>query len=181
MKMRHFLLTLLMLAVSMTAARADYLYWQLDAEAISAFSSAANYAVVHFVYESSGNDSTLTSRYGGDPIPTESGFTYDNGVHIDNEALLDFAVDIDVSAFSGAAGYFYIELVNYDSASGTAKSIATSEHATYSSLSGAISSSLMDLPTAWTGGQFYPVPEPTAGLLAMLGLGIAALRRRRRG
>lgn len=180
MKMRHFLLTLLMLAVSMTAARADYLYWQLDATEIADFSSAANYAVVHFVNES-GNDSTLTSRDGGDPIPTESGFTYDNGMHIANEALLDYAVNIDVSAFSGAAGYFYIELVNYDSASGTAKSIATSEHATYASLSDAISGSLGNIPTAWTGGQFYPVPEPTAGLLAMLGLGIAALRRRRRG
>ena len=180
MKMRHFLLTLLMLAVSMTAARADYLYWQLDATEIADFSSAANYAVVHFVNES-GNDSTLTSRDGGDVI-TDPGATYDGGKHIVASVLADgYAVNIDVSDFSGVSGYFYIELVNYDSASGTAKSIATSEHATYSSLSGAISSSLMVLPTAWTGGQFYPVPEPTAGLLAMLGLGIAALRRRRRG
>ena len=81
---------------------------------------------------------------------------------------------------------FAIELGNYDS--GTWTTLATSGSLAYSSLATAQgqtgytyldSSNPMSFTVPWA-PTAYPVPEPSSGLLALLGAGLLALKRRRR-
>ena len=81
---------------------------------------------------------------------------------------------------------FAIELGNYDK--GTWTTLATSGSLAYSSLATAQgqtgytyldSSNPMSFTVPWA-PTAYPVPEPSSGLLALLGAGLLALRRRRR-
>lgn len=72
---------------------------------------------------------------------------------------------------------FLIELLN---SSGTA--VLWSEGMTYSQLSEFIGTGdLVDVPAAniWHGSNYSNVPEPTGGLLALVGIGLLALRRRK--
>ena len=77
---------------------------------------------------------------------------------------------------------FAIELGNYNN--GTWTTLATSGSLDYTSLKNSgYTYSAGDLAlatlTAWA-PTAYPVPEPSSGLLALLGAGLLALRRRRR-
>ena len=79
---------------------------------------------------------------------------------------------------SGESGSFYVELFNYTD--GVASSVAVGSTMSYSALAalGAISDTLLEIPTAWTGGT-YSVPEPTSAVLMLLGLAGLALKRRK--
>lgn len=79
---------------------------------------------------------------------------------------------------AGKSGSFYVELFNYTD--GVANSVAVGSTMSYSELAamGAISDTLLEIPTAWTGGP-YSVPEPTSAVLMLLGLAGLALKRRK--
>ena len=78
---------------------------------------------------------------------------------------------------------FIVELGNIDS-SDNWTTVATSASATYSSLGAYIHESFGLNPSAmavWTPTSFYtPVPEPSSGLLTLLGFAFLALRRKRK-
>lgn len=78
------------------------------------------------------------------------------------------------------AGSFYIELYKYDSVAEQWNSLAVSDTVAYAQLaaSGALTSSLVQIPTAWTGGTMH-VPEPVSGVMGLVGLGLLALKRRK--
>ena len=76
---------------------------------------------------------------------------------------------------------FIVELGNIDS-SDNWTTVATSASATYSSLATYIHETFDINPGAlnvWTPAVFTAVPEPSSGLLALLGLALLALRRKR--
>ena len=78
---------------------------------------------------------------------------------------------------------FTVELGNIDS-SDNWTTVATSAAATYSSLGTYIHESFDINPSAmavWTPNQFTAVPEPSSGLLALMGFAILALRRKQKG
>ena len=77
---------------------------------------------------------------------------------------------------------FIVELGNIDS-SDNWTTVATSAAATYSSLGAYIHQSFGLNPTemaVWTPSQFTAVPEPSSGLLTLLGFAFLALRRKRK-
>lgn len=92
----------------------------------------------------------------------------------------DFYAGPAYANFSGVAGYadlsFMIELGNLNGDSWT--TLAVSEIAAATSLSDFIRSAQLDMygMLEWT--PSYTVPEPTSGLLVLLGCGLLALRRR---
>ena len=78
---------------------------------------------------------------------------------------------------------FIVELGNIDS-SDTWTTVATSASATYSSLAANIHQTFDIEPgqaAVWTPGSFQAVPEPSGGLLTLMGVALLALRRRRMG
>ena len=85
---------------------------------------------------------------------------------------------------AGTPGYsFIVELGNIDS-SDNWTTVATSASATYSSLADYIHETFDINPgqiAVWTPTQFTAVPEPSGGLLTLMGVALLALRRRRMG
>ena len=78
---------------------------------------------------------------------------------------------------------FIVELGNIDS-SDNWTTVATSASATYSSLAANIHQTFDIEPgqaAVWTPGSFQAVPEPSGGLLTLMGVALLALRRRRMG
>ena len=76
---------------------------------------------------------------------------------------------------------FIVELGNIDS-SDNWTTVATSAAATYSSLADYIHETFDINPSSmavWTPTQFTAVPEPSSGLLVLIGASLLALRRRR--
>lgn len=79
----------------------------------------------------------------------------------------------------GDGVYYYVELYNYDNSV-----VATSEATTYASLveSGAISKTLTALSSvnyAWNGTATVATPEPTSGLLMLMGFAMLGLKRKK--
>ena len=78
---------------------------------------------------------------------------------------------------------FIVELGNIDS-NDNWTTVATSASATYSSLGDYIHKTFDLNPgqtAVWTPGSFQAVPEPSGGLLTLMGVALLALRRRRFG
>lgn len=75
---------------------------------------------------------------------------------------------------------FIVEIGNVTEASGWT-TVAKSATATYSELQQYIQSYNLgpSQPAVWTPGSFQAVPEPSGGLLTMMGLALLALRRKR--
>ena len=78
---------------------------------------------------------------------------------------------------------FIVELGNIDS-SDNWTTVATSASASYSSLGDYIHQTFDVNPgqiAVWTPSHFTAVPEPTSGLLTLIGFAFLALRRKRKG
>ena len=136
------------------AARADWLYWQIT------------------------------------PSETEAIYGYCNNALLETTegTILQMAEATDGS--TGASwvqldGYesqsFFIELINYDESMNTITVIGNSATYTYAQLADYIvSSSAFPLPSisaAWM-PMISPTPEPTSGMLILLGLASLGLRRK---
>ena len=140
------------------AARASYLYWQVgDAAGVD-----YSYAAV-CVVDSNGN----TIQEDGynmwlDPIASSSSTTY---------------TVTDLGIYSSSEYSFFIEFVNSDYAT-----LTTSETMSYTALAGHLAEVGTAIPSVgfsvWVATP-QAVPEPTGGLLVLLGAAMMALRRRR--
>lgn len=137
-------------------AQADALYWQVDTGAADA-SYRGEYAYAA-LYASDG--SLLDSYYeavGGKVAPTLS----------------------DLGAYGSTGHSFYVELYN-----ASLDSVYKGSAVSYDQLvaSGYISTTGVEMPnyTATTGFNGASVPEPTGGMLLLVGGALLALRRRRR-
>ena len=152
-------LVILLGLLSATASFADdgsILYWMLDVEPTS------DYQYVQL-------------RQVGDGLLN---FTDDRGIVLTDiaEVAKDPGVDHYYSDFSGVSeGNFFLELMD-----GELAIIGTSQEVKYSDLTSYLyDPSSTKPPAPYSGWTISPVPEPTSGLMVLLGTALLALRRKR--
>ncbi len=159
------------IAMFAVSAQASYLWWQVD---------TADF------------DGKLNNN-GGDVIgATMYAFTAadKSDKMAIGAAIIDYdtPMSINIEEFFGnesiASGYsFYVELTGYDAVvfgEGKRGVVGVGEVQTYAQLAGSITSTMSAIPSLgpWHGGA-YAAPEPTSGLLMMMGLALLSLKRRK--
>ena len=192
MKMKQIVLMAVIVFLPFVVARGDaqVLYWLVSAESI-ADTPYANFDYAQLY----ATDGSTTYALGGDANPMTSG----NAVLAENNAFYFSAeksasgsslsqkaftiLDEDVSAWSSFS--FYVELVN--SASGSQWDSTTRRVYSYGDLVSegyivtAGSLKEVQLLSSGAGASMGAVPEPTSGLLLLVGGALLTLRRRVKG
>lgn len=166
----------LALAVLLTAVavRADYLYWMLDADAVNP-------------------DVTLNEEYAYGRVcvvsmnATSEVLGYLGGGQGDTLALGSQAIFSDFGSYGSSEYGFFVEVWNYGVLNTQPTEVdwyvaGVSGIVGYTTLVDALhvaqgSLSQHNVASAWA--PTVAVPEPTSGLLALLGLALLAVRRRR--
>ena len=170
---KKFLVTVAVAASAMFAS-ADVLYWQVEGlEEGDTFDSATLYA-------STSADGSSKTELATASASNGKLFTDSSGSYTDQ-------MQTDISAYSGndPAYYFFVEMANYTSGGenqGTKKGYSY----TYQELvsAGYVATNPFDssnVAAAAAGSNMgAPTPEPTSGMLMLIGGSLLALRRRRR-
>ena len=187
----------LAVALVALASQASFLYWQIDTTQLSGPTAGT--------YSFNGHDITgvrvvaveggtytwpaTAASSGGSVLTTH--YKTDTGSYTTTEnASVAIAktknVYADLSTFvdgNETAYTYYIEIMGHDSFKygDSVGVIGVSEGLTYASAAGNITESLgsfTTVPAAWTGGT-YAAPEPTSGLLLLVGASLLALKRRK--
>ena len=90
----------------------------------------------------------------------------------------------DLGTYSGSSYNYYIELYNYNSATGESSDSVNGGSFAYSELAnkGVLLSSwtaFANVTTAWNGTKAVATPEPTSGLLLLMGFAMLGLKRKK--
>ena len=163
MNMKSIIKTLALAAVMTFAASAQadsYLYWMVG--------DAGRYADATYAkigYTTDGGTS-VTYLYNGNPGAAADADTFTN-YFLDQYAKLG-------STALDSSYKFFVEL--YESSNGTGRS----ELLAYTDIAGAIGSSSLAITDQAVFNFSGAVPEPTSGMLALLGFGLLALRRKQK-
>lgn len=161
------------------AAQAEYLFWQLSDTA----KDGTGKSIGDFSYAAIFAESPETQLKLADETGASTDYTV---ATVDKSAPQQIVINLD--QLSNASGYsYYIEYYNWNGAS--FDQVGTSGKQTYSELAsnGAIyTGSAMEAITdiaglkMWTGSSYVAAtPEPTGGLLVMLGMALIGLKRKR--
>lgn len=164
----------LMLSVLVGAiAQADVLLWQLDDTTTLPEGWVSDGYPMAQVVEAR---LVAGAAYGSGTLLQKAAVDFSDSPVMERQAF-DLSEAIPVTDLTAQS--FYIELYSFDRSDSPVLQ-AYSAIVTYNQLSEFMSSSLMtaDLRT-WNGGTFTAAPEPTGGMLVLLGLGVLGLRRRR--
>ena len=151
-----------MLLLAGASASAGTLYWQVTSDTGATFDEA-------WIVAERKSDGNLT---------------YIEGVDSDGQTPSSTALtQTDISAYEGDGYLFYVEMCNYNN--GNYNTVATGYKYSYDELvsSGYVAASPLevnDAIAAASGANFgSSIPEPSSGLLLLIGGAMLALRRRR--
>lgn len=153
-------------ALVVSTGSADTLYWQVTSDAGKTF----DYASLMVTGGSLSNPVEVDSFESDGESPSSTG-----GVMLS-----------DISAYASTEYSFYVEMLNYNETDGWT-SQGTGSTYTYDQLvsSGYVATGLIDATTAMANaatsnfGSSGAIPEPSSGLLLLIGGAMLALRRRR--
>ena len=152
------------LVLAVSSASAGTLYWQVTSDAGQTFDEA------WLVVENKSNGE----------------LNYLEGVQSDGNSPSSTALtQTDISAYEGDGYLFYVEMSNYNSADDSYTTVANGYKYGYGDLvsSGYVAASPLDISTvtaaASASNYGSSVPEPSSGLLLLIGGAMLALRRRR--
>lgn len=186
----------LSIAVAAMSSQASYLYWQVTDTMVTAdtcLSKLASDETASYVARlragTVGTDASSFSTY-------MAGGTFKAGVQDTGFALGTFnqaaslsvadggamKVDLGTIAQDQDAQLYYVEILKWDSANKEFTQVAVSQMKSYANLSneGYIGTEMKDIPNiAIWAGSGYAVPEPTGGMLVLMGLAFLGLKRRR--
>ena len=181
MKKKQMILAALLCAAATVARAGTFLYWEVDVTPEE--SGEANYAFSYATIKATGTDTTTSSAlslYGpgsstpsgtklaSSAYPAKTSTTTDGGVFagLDNYA-------------SGAISSFLVELWLEGGTEDTATRVAWGNIA-YDTVKSHIYTdlSMSGNPSPYTVTASQVVPEPTSGLLALVGMAALALRRK---
>lgn len=172
MNMTQKFLATFAIAASAMVASAGTLYWQVEGEnAGDTFDSAT-------LYVSQNSDGSSATALATASSANGTLYTDEDGTYSD-------MMQTDISDYSGSnpAYYFFVEMANYNGATDPKRG----QVYTYQNLvdSGYVATSPFDSNSAIAAAQGFnmgasAVPEPTSGMLLLIGGSLLALRRRRR-
>lgn len=185
--MRTFLVSVFALMAAM-ATQASYLYWQVDTSSGSDVGQSLTQAIGD--YNTKWNpqrEVTVADISGARLVRVDKTATEQTPVVLDAMPVSDFNPQIghDVVIDTNHIGdnyAYYIEIVA--SSAQPYSLVAVSKQMTYAELVSAnavYENSELKTPSlaAWTGGSFSAAPEPTSGLLLLIGVGLLGLKRKR--
>ena len=106
------------------------------------------------------------------------------GTYLDSIGKTPGVSSIDISEIDKSNLGFYIEVYNYDVSTGYGDAVAKSDYYSYSSLVGtkAITTSALaaaSIAYAFNGSGVQATPEPTSGLLLLMGFAMLGLKRKK--
>lgn len=153
---------------------AAYLNWQISSGSTDPDVTGYDFAGARVVAVAEGGETTQLEAANPSTGVTQSGVVT---VKEGSIAVINLSQLGDPTAYS-----FYIELVNWDEALGAHTVVGMSTQQTYAQLAsgGYIDTGLSLSPAAaniWH-GTAYMIPEPTGGMLVLMGLALAALGRK---
>ncbi len=144
-----------------SSASAGTLYWQVTADSNKQFDEA-------WLVATDGNTTDYLDNRASD------------GQNPSSTPLTQTSLD----GYEGDTWSFYIEMCNYNSASDSYTTVAESQRYSYQDLvtAGYVATGFADansVMTAAAGANMGAIPEPSSGLLLLMGGAMLALRRRR--
>lgn len=188
--MRTFLVAGFAMMAAM-AAQASFLYWQVDTSSSEVGQSLAQALVDYNTkWDPQGKqtDVTVDDISGARLVRVDKTTSGSTPVVLDSMPAADFDpnvkhdVTIDTAYMDGEKYAYYIEIVA--NSAQPYSLVAVSQQMTYAELVSAnavYENSELKTPSlaAWTGSSFSAAPEPTSGLLLMIGVGLLGLKRKR--
>lgn len=172
MKRKIVLMASLMLALSV---KADYLLWQVNQ---SEGETAVPFAFARLTVKGEGVESgTYLTQAGTDGKTDVVHATFPES----ENGLATLASYADLGEYANSAYSFAVELYAFEEGSDTASLVGISDYVLYKELRDQFIYTNMSLSgiNPFVYGTFRSVPEPTGGLLVLMGLGALALRRKR--
>lgn len=170
---------LVMLAAGV--AQAEYLYWQVSKSDDSLVAAVSEYNDKWKVAPTIGVTDLSSIRFVAEDASTHEATTLLTTSRFDQD------IAIDITQYTGNNYFYYVEVLSDASGIPYEKVARTSQTQTPMTYQEAVSKgyvyegSDLSVPSlnVWTGGSFSAAPEPTSGLLLLIGVGLLGLKRKR--